>query len=243
MLIQKSAITVKYKRIDGIKRIYYNNEKIFKNYFNEATVLPVPDDAPTEIPRIIIKTLHDHAQLNISPEATTFEVFYDEGFERDWTKCSQYIEARMESVFAFLNLLTDNNYEYIGVVSYILFDEIEKDGTAILAERLLKSEKIKHIYDINIRYTFTEKENIFVNITLQNARLYKSDISTDIAGELNKDNLLAESIGAIVDINDRYGFNDDVNYQSSAKNLTVLLQNMDNVINNKLTDLIKKGEY
>ena len=71
MLIQGTSITVTYKKIEGIKKVYYNNEEILKSFFNEATVLPVPDDAPVEIPRIIIKTLNEHAQLNISPVAAT----------------------------------------------------------------------------------------------------------------------------------------------------------------------------
>ena len=32
------------------------------------------------------------------------------------------------------------------------------------------------IYDLNIRYTFVENDNIFVNIMLQNARLFKNGI-------------------------------------------------------------------
>lgn len=83
MIIQGTSITVTYKKIEGIKKVYYNNEEILKAFFNEATVLPIPDDAPFEIPRILIKTKNEHAQLNISPIAATFEVHYDAGFERD----------------------------------------------------------------------------------------------------------------------------------------------------------------
>ena len=46
MLIQGTSITVNYKKIEGIKKVYYNNEDILKDFFNEAAVLPVPDDAP-----------------------------------------------------------------------------------------------------------------------------------------------------------------------------------------------------
>ena len=121
MLIQGTSITIMYKRIEGIKKAYYNNENILKEFFNEATVLPVPDEAPDEIPRILIKTLNEHAQLNISPIATTFEIFYNDGFERDWKACASYIFKRMEKIFEFLNMLTNNNYEYIGLVTRINF--------------------------------------------------------------------------------------------------------------------------
>lgn len=243
MLIQGTSITITYKKIEGIKKAYYNNEEILKQYFNEATALPIPDDAPIDIPRIIVKTINEHAQLNISPTATTFEVHYDAGFERNWDVCSEYIKKRMTNVFEFLNILTNNTYEYIGLVSNIVYDEISQNGAQKLSQSLLKTTKISNIYDINIKYTFVEKQNIFVNIMLQNARIFKNGIDTDKAGALSSNEQLAESVGAIIDINDRYGFNTDVNYRSNSAQLNILIQLMNDVINNKLKNLIEKGEY
>ena len=243
MLIQGTSISVTYKRIDGIKKAYYNNEELLRDFFNEATVLPIPDDAPVEIPRIIIKTLHEHAQLNISPIAATFEVHYNDGFEKDWNACAEYIRERMIKVFEFLNIMTSNNYEYIGVVSNIIYDEVATEGARKIAETLLNSEKISDIYDVNIRYTFVENDNMFVNIMLQNARLFKQGLVLDKAGALCAANQTAESIGAIIDINDRYGFNSNPDYKSDSNMLENLLNSMSNIINNKLHVLIERGEY
>lgn len=243
MIIQGTSITVTYKKIEGIKKVYYNNEEILKDFFNEATVLPIPDDAPFEIPRILIKTKNEHAQLNISPIAATFEVHYNAGFERDWEACSEYIIARMTKVFEFLNILTENTYEYIGLVSNIIYDEATQEGTKKIAANLLNTQKINNIYDINIRYTFVEEKNLFVNIMLQNARLFKNGITANEAGALRVQDQIAESIGAIVDINDRYGFNTNVEYKSDSSMLNKLIDVMANIINNKLVALIEKGEY
>lgn len=246
MLIQDTSITVMYKKIEKIKKVYYNNENILRDYFNEATVLPIPDTAPLEIPRIIIETLHGHAQLNISPVATTFQINYNDGFETDWKKCSMYIQKRMSKVFDFLNLLTNNDYEYIGLVSNVIYNEVNHDGVKKLSETLLNSKNIKGIYDINIKYTFTENDNMFINIMLQNARMFNKDFihNTDnIAGSFSIAEQIAESIGAIIDINDRYGFNNIKNYKSDRKQLDVLLETMSNIINNKLRTLIEEGVY
>ncbi len=243
MLIQGTSITVTYKKIEGIKKVYYNNEEILKDYFNEAAVLPIPNDAPFEIPRILIKTKNEHAQLNISPIATTFEVHYDTGFERDWQMCSEYITKRMTKVFDFLNILTENTYEYIGLVTNVIYDEVEEEGAKKITEKLLKAKKINNIYDINIKYTFVEKENLFVNILLQNARLFKNGVIVNEAGALSIQDQIAESIGAIIDINDRYGFNTDSYYRSDSCMLNKLIEVMGNIINNKLAVLIEKGEY
>ncbi len=243
MLIQGTSITVTYKKIEGSKKVDYNNEEILKDYFNEATLLPIRNDAPLEIPRILIRTKNEHAQLNISPIATTFEVRYDAGFERNWQACSEYIINRMTKVFGFLNILTGNTYEYIGLVSNVLYDEVEQGGTEKIAKNLLNVGKIKNLYDINIKYTFIEKENLFVNIMLQNARLFKNGIIVNEAGALSAEDQIAESIGAIIDINDRYGFNTDSDYKSDSSVLNKLIESMGNIIDDKLAALIEKGEY
>lgn len=243
MLIKGTSISVKYKRIDGLKRVYYNNEEILKQYFNEATVLPVPDNAPADIPRIIVKTLHEHAQLNITPVSSTLQITYDEGFERDWQACARYIQERMKPVFAFLNILTTNKYDYIGIVTNVLLDDIKTDGAKVLANNLLKTQNSSRIYDLDVKYTFIEDENIFVNILLQNARLFNEGASADIAGALGLKNQIAESVGVVIDINDRYGFNSLEEYQTESSKLDCLLGKMTEVIDNKLNSLMEQGEY
>lgn len=243
MLIQSTSITVNYEKINGLKKVYYTNEDLLRNHFNEATVLPVPDDAPEEIPRIIVRTLHEHAQLNISPTAASFEVKYNDGFERNWKSCAAYIKERMTTVFDFLNLLTNNNYKYTGIITTILYDEISDKGTEKLTHTLLNTDSIEDIHDINIKYTFTEGDNIFVNIMLENARLFKEELKGNNAGDFNSNNQLGESIGAVIDINDRCGFNNNLNYHSNSSILPLLVDSMTNVIDNKLSALIEKGEY
>lgn len=243
MLIQGTSISLTYRRINSLKKAYYNNEDILKEFFNEAAVLPVPDDAPDEIPRIIIKTLHEHAQLNITPVAATLQILYNDGYENCWEKCASYIRERMGTVFGFLNLLTNNKYDYIGIVTNILMDDVAEDGAKVLANNLLKVKDVSRIYDLNVKYTFVEDDEIFVNITLQNARLFRDGISADTAGSLGIKNQIAESIGAVVDINDRYGFNSSEEYHTSSKQLDILLQRMSEVIGGKLEVLLQKGVY
>lgn len=245
MQIQGTAISVTYKKINNLKREFYKNEdNFFKDYFNEPAVLPVPDDAPDEIPRIIIKTLNEHAQLSITPTVTTLHIAYNDGFEKDWDKCAAYIKERMDAVFKFLNVMTDDKYDYIGIVTNVLKDDMESGNAALLADNLLKSGDIsKKLYDINIQYTFVEDDSIFVNIRLQNARLFNEGVAANTAGALSSENQYKETIGAIIDINDRYGFNSKENYYTNSGNLSRLMDKMSNVINNKLQPLILKGTY
>ena len=73
MIVQNSAVNIMFTRCENIKKQYILNEEVLKEKFNEANILPIPDDAPTEIPRILVKTKGEHSQLSIAPEATNFQ--------------------------------------------------------------------------------------------------------------------------------------------------------------------------
>lgn len=243
MLIKSTSISIKYNKIDNIKKAYILNEEMLKKQFNEATILPIPDDAPLEIPRVIVKSLGEHSQLNISPVAATLQINYDAGFERDWEKCEEYIKNKMDIIFAFLNQFTNNEYEYVGVVTENLMDEYKDNGAKILASNLLRENSVDEIYDLNVRYTFVEDDSIFINIMLQNARLFKDGTTAEVSGGLALENQVGESIGAVIDINDRYGFNSCNDYKSNSEMLNTIISKMTVVINNRLKGLLEKGEY
>lgn len=243
MIIQQTAISLRYKKIDNLKRMYFANEEILKDQFNEATVLPIPDDAPFDVPRIVVSSKNEHSQFNITPVNATLQTNYNDGYEKDWQACKNYIIQKMDSVFSFLNVMTKNEYEFIGIVTTILIDGLNDKPTKILTNNLLNWSSQKDIYDLNIRYTFVEEERYFVNIALQNARLFNNAMQSDIAGSLGIKNQVAEAVGAIIDINDRYGFNNDSNYKTNQSTLDRLVEILSNNIDNKLRMLIEEGVY
>ena len=51
------------------------------------------------------------------------------------------------------------------------------------------------------------------------------------------------AISASIDINDRYAANNDVNYKSKKEAFDEILQITSNIINNKLENLVRKGEF
>ncbi len=243
MIIQGTSVSVRYKKIDNLKRTYFNNEDILKDHFVEATALPIPDDAPVEVPRIIVKSANEHSQLNLTPVNATLQINFDNGFELNWTSCKLYILEKMKVIFRLLNEMTKNEYEYIGVVTEILLTDKYNQGTDIITSNLLKSNQLKGIYDMNVKYTFVEDENMFVNIVLQNARLYKEDVNIDKAGSLRCENQAAETIGAIIDINDRYGFNNNDDYKTDSIKLNCLVERLSEIIDTKLITLLEQGVY
>lgn len=242
MFIKSTSISINYEKIDNLKMIYYLNYEILKEYFNEATVLPIPDEAPIEVPRIVAITKNEHAQLSITPITATIQIDYDNGYEQEWKKCESYIKKLMVIVFNFFDKITDNKYKYMGIVTTLFLDDFSGDVAQILSSNLLK-ETNKELYDIDIRYTFTKGSDEFINISLQNARMFRNEADENKAGLLSENYEICQHLGVVIDINNRYAFNTIGDYTTSSKEINNLLNTMTDVVQNKLTSLVQKGVY
>lgn len=96
MIIQNSAVNIMFSRCENIKKQYILNEEILKERFNEASILPIPDEAPSEIPRVIVKTKGEHSQLSIAPEAVNFQTVYSDDYTQNWELCEEYIKVELK---------------------------------------------------------------------------------------------------------------------------------------------------
>lgn len=242
MIIQNSAVNIMFSRCENIKKQYILNEEILKDRFNEASILPIPDEAPSEIPRIVVKTKGEHSQLSIAPEAVNFQTVYSDDYTHKWELCEDYIESRIENIFRLTDKFTAEQYKYIGIVTNLIWDDISRDGNKILFKNLFGIQSADNLDDLVVKYTYIEKEKYYTNITLQSARIYKNPNAND-AGSFADDNLEAHTIGITLDINDRYAFNMQKGYISSKTNFVELLKLTTDIINSKLRELVEKGMY
>ena len=242
MIIQNSAVNIMFSRCENIKKQYILNEEILKERFNEASILPIPDEAPSEIPRVIVKTKGEHSQLSIAPEAVNFQTIYSDDYTQNWELCEEYIKSRIENIFKLTDKFTAEQYNYIGIVTNLIWDNVSKDGNKILFKNLFGIPSADNLDDLVVKYTYIEKEKYYANITLQSARIYKNS-NVNEAGSFVEDNLEAHTIGITLDINDRYAFNMQKGYLSNKTNFDELLNLTTVIINSKLKNLVEKGAY
>lgn len=242
MIIKNSEINIRFPRVDNIKKQYILNEEILKDKFNEANILPIPDDAPTEIPRILISSIGEHSHMNIAPEAVNLQTIYTDEFNENWELCEQYINSRIEDVFKLTDKFTMDRYNYIGIVTNLVWDDIQKDGNKKLFQNLFGKEAIDNLDDLMVRYTYVEKEKYFVNITLQSAKIYNNSNGEE-SGSFSDENLEAHTVAITMDINDRYLFNKQKGYTSNKESFKDIMALTTDIINSKLRSLVEEGEY
>lgn len=243
MRIKGCSISIRYKKIENLKQKFYQVNERLKNHFFEASVLPVPDEGPFDIPRIIAKSTEDAGQLSISLNNISLSIAFNEALEKDWNKCREYLDSKMKIFLDFLKGFGDEKIEYAGVVTNVLFEEYNCNATKELAGNLLQGDDYSKLYDLSVRYTFVEDNQYYINIQLQNNRFFSNNPNLDQAGAFNDKNLSGEGITAIIDINDRYSFNVNDSYKSNLDVVDIIEAKLENVLNSKLINLVEKGVY
>ena len=238
MIIQTASVTMHFKPLKDMKRTYFSHDDALKGGFQEAAILPVPDDAPLDYPRIIIISKGGHSQLTLTSTTATLLTNFDGGYERNWSKGRDYILDKMTSVTKFLYDMGVDAFLYVGFVTTLLMDEIEEKPEAYLHERLLKSENSEgmgNLEDIVLKYTFVKEDKYYVNMQVQNARIFPVNANPLVAGDFGSNNLEKENVGVVLDINDRYKFNNNLGYTADGDIFEQLAGIMTEMLDDNIT--------
>lgn len=196
-----------------------------------------------EVPRIIAQTKNGHSVLNIALSVSSFITNYNGEFVSDWNKCKEYLAQRCSDIYQIIDNMTENNNTFVGLITNVEIDDLDGTGLEILKKSLFgeETEKMGELYDLSCKLTYVYKNRYYINITLQNLREFSvqqySNGRTCITGERK------HTISASIDINDRYAANNDVNYKSKKEAFDEILQITSNIIDNKLENLVRKGEF
>lgn len=243
MIIKQTNLNLVYPRIIDYRKKFVLSEEVLNEHFMPPTILPVPEQVQDEVPRIIVQTKNGHSILNIALSVASFTTNYDGDFVNDWKKCSGYLNNRCKSIYDITNKMTENNNIFVGLITNVEIDDLEQSGLEVLKESLFNAgaDKLGNPYDLSCKLTYVYKEKYYINITLENMREFYvqqfANGKTCITGEKK------HTIAASIDINDRYAANNDSDYQSNKEAFDEILKITDDIINSKLSKLVKEGEF
>lgn len=243
MIIKQTNLNLVYPRIMEYRKKFANSEDILQQYFMPSTILPIPEQVQDEVPRIIAQTKNGHSVLNIALSVSSFITNYNGEFLSDWNKCKEYLAQRCSDIYQIIESMTENNNTFVGLITNVEIDDLDGTGLEILKKSLFgeETEKMGELYDLSCKLTYVYKNRYYINITLQNLREFSvqqySNGRTCITGERK------HTISASIDINDRYAANNDMDYESKKEAFDEILQITSNIIDNKLENLVRKGEF
>ncbi|WP_235592106.1 hypothetical protein [Leptospira noguchii] len=207
------------------------------------TMVPVPDDAPEEIPRIQARSLNNHSNLNISQTNISLVSNYDNGWEKDWSKCLEYIQTNQDLLYKISNSLSNASLLYCGLTISIFFPfEDEKHVMEHINKVFFPSKKLDNLHEFNLRFAHKQNEIYFINYTYSSTIKYllNNILLRPIAPYLTPQEY---GLTLNIDINDRYGFNFKKEYTSDKEIGNKLLEYMNIILTEKLDILFKNGDF
>jgi len=242
MIIQNTNFNIFYPKIPNLRRKVVDYEEKFTTFFLPFKILPIPDDAPEEIPRIMMSTINGHSSLNLSLTGAAFTTNYDEKFNYDWEKCLGYLNDRIIKVYDILDTLKQDRFLFSGLLTQIFINEFTENPVDLIQNKILKLNSKTTPFDVDCKITFVYEKNYYININVSNVRFFEGLIPCGVttSGTLQEK---ANTVGITIDINDRYGFNYDKDYTSDYAKIQKILEITTDIINNKLNKLITEGVF
>jgi len=243
IIIKQTNLNLVYPRIIEYRKKFANFEDVLQQYFMPSTILPIPEQVQDEVPRIIAQTKNGHSILNIALSVSSFTTNYDGEFVYDWNKCKEYLAQRCSDIYTIIDAMTENSNIFVGLITNVEIDDLGTNGLEILKKSLCSEEtrQMGELHDLSCKLTYVYNNRFYINITLQNLREFSTQQHNNGRSYITEEQ--KHIVSASIDINDRYAANHNMDYESTKEAFDEILYITSNIIDNKLENLVRKGEF
>jgi len=246
MLVQSCAFNVFFPPNSKIREHLFDLEKHFQDFQQPFSLIPLPPNAPFELPRIMATSQHGHSQMTISGNSAQIAAKYDGDYINNIQKCVGYISDKSKSIISALSILEETvdvpHFYYSGISINLLFDESDGVDNAVdyIAKKFIKSSTNLQMDEIQFRMALVVENAYYVNVVVQNNRSFLGQ--PDERGSFAELTELKNSIQVMLDINDRYAFNKTKSYYSSERTLERIAYLVDQFASRYMVEFIRTGE-
>jgi hypothetical protein len=216
--------------------IFTLESRLSEDFPKPFILVPLPNEAPMEFPRISATSHHGFSTLNISLNNFQLITNFSNDYSADWKKCKEYVENHVYKLIDIVQPIFRQKPYYCGFTVNLL-REMDGDAVETLKKNFVSPNVNGRIYDYFNRFTFL-KDKFYINIQLQNQRIQPNQVL--LPGML-KQNEQKNVIGIVLDINDRYEFNYNPGYTTNPDSIRSILDLTDDIIRNKLEKFVEEG--
>jgi hypothetical protein len=239
-MVRNTTFSIFYPPINNIREQIFKLETELSEYFVKPfNLIPIPNEAPPEFPRMTATSNHGYTNLNISINSTQIITNYDSNFSNDWAKCESYILDRANRIYDLLSPFFANRILFCGLTTDLLIEVSNKNAVDKIKGSLFRLESDKP-YDLLGKVTFVKDEKYYLNYLIQNQRFPNPIGIVGIPLKmLETDNFIELNI----DVNDRYAFNYGNNYASSKEVFGEIIGITRKIVNEKIDKIINEGRF
>ncbi|SDE61577.1 hypothetical protein SAMN05661003_11937 [Desulfuromonas thiophila] len=206
-----SKIFLIYERHVMVRKSLFTLEEKFEGAFLAPEILPIPDEAPAEIPRGIFRSKHGYSNLSISQIRSELTTNYDSSFNKDFNKCFDYMIKKSNLFDRFLSVVAVSQVGLGCSINFRLpsLDDDEKVLAEKLERKLLSGLMCEGgLYDLRLSLARVVRDKLFLNTNLNNYRKYSSS-KPIISQNPRLCDLTLDEFGLefSIELNDKYGYN------------------------------------
>lgn len=177
MIIQSCAFTIHFPHNTKIREHLFELEKHFTDFQKPFTLVPLPPDAPMEIPRIVAATEHGHSQLTICGNSAQLVTNFDAKFNRDIKRCVEYVSDKCNRIVSALSIMDGSGSEtpkfyFSGLSMTLLFDHEDGivDSVDYVSKNFIDYKTNLPTDEVQFRLALVIERKYYVNVMVQNSR-------------------------------------------------------------------------
>ena len=238
MKILSTQYNILYSRISNLRKIILGYEDMLLDEFTHCQVIPIPDEAPPEIPRVTTTTKSGYSTLQISLTGTVFHTIYDNNFNEDWDKCHNYLNKKSKFIYGVMNCLGPEQMYTQGFAVQILLEGLKTDPVEVLKKGISLINTKYFFHDLGFNAALVKQDKYYINIQLSNARITQMPVTTKTPVHEND---FINCLILNIEVNDRKQFNENNKYKSSKEVVDELLKVLTEIIKNGFDAFIETG--
>lgn len=212
-----SSFTVTFPRQTKIRQQALAIEKHLEGRYNPPLMLPVPDEFDPSAPRMIFASQSGYSQLIITQVSTILNTTYSPQWQIGTQNSEPYANQHVGYVFGLLSALKINRPSICGFTVHVRLST-EEDNRALLEfliNRFLKDTDNEGIHDVEVRKTRVIRDTFFSNVVTHNYRLWNQAEPLQGTLKLSDEDVVERGVEVVVDVNDRYAFNERASYRTT----------------------------
>lgn len=234
MKFESCSFSVVFPEIANIREKIFELEEELIGFSRPFNLISVPMDAPGDLPRIIANTPNEHSRLVISCRNAQINTKFDDNFSYDVDKCFAYMKEKFDIILDVFGSMTNEKFYFFGITTNINLES--KNPNEFINKNCIKFDgDTGKPYDISCRSTYVQ-DSYYINLEIRNERRF-----TGVA-EKNNNSLYgltetANELIAVLDINNRYGFNSQAGYFADKKDVNLIMDLSKEWINQRVTSI------
>lgn len=247
MIIQSCAFTIHFPQNIRIREHLFELEKHFVDFQKPFTLVPLPPDAPMEIPRIVASTEHGHSQMTICGNSAQLVTNFDAEFNQDVKRCIEYVSDKCNRIVSALPIIDGSGadspkFYFSGLSMTLLFGEEDgiTDSVGYVSKKFINYNANLPTDEVQFRLAFVVEDKYYVNVLVQNNRAFSG--LPDERGSFAGLKILGDHLQVVLDINDRYAFNHEQSYVSCIETVSSLSELAEQFALKHIASFIKNGE-